>query len=85
MSSVTRPNLQNTSVLLLPALLSPLFASLNRTVDLFRAMWSSLTAWWQPKLRLTCLAVLFRAQVNFVPISGFQGDNMIERSTNLSW
>jgi translation elongation factor EF-1alpha len=25
------------------------------------------------------------AQVNFVPISGFQGDNMIERSTNLPW
>lgn len=24
-------------------------------------------------------------QVNFVPISGFQGDNMIERSTNMSW
>lgn len=24
-------------------------------------------------------------QVNFVPISGFQGDNMIERSTNLPW
>ena len=28
------------------------------------------------------LAVL---QVAFVPISGFQGDNMIERSDNLSW
>ena len=25
------------------------------------------------------------AQVNFVPISGFQGDNMIERSDNMSW
>ncbi|KAK9916141.1 hypothetical protein WJX75_009145 [Coccomyxa subellipsoidea] len=25
------------------------------------------------------------AKVNFVPISGFQGDNMIERSTNLPW
>lgn len=24
-------------------------------------------------------------KVNFVPISGFQGDNMIERSTNLPW
>lgn len=24
-------------------------------------------------------------QVAFVPISGFQGDNMIERSDNLSW
>ena len=24
-------------------------------------------------------------QVNFVPISGFQGDNMIERSSNLPW
>ena len=24
-------------------------------------------------------------QVNFVPISGFQGDNMIERSTNMPW
>ena len=24
-------------------------------------------------------------QVNFVPISGFQGDNMIERSTNMDW
>ena len=24
-------------------------------------------------------------QVNFVPISGFQGDNMIERSSNMSW
>ena len=24
-------------------------------------------------------------QVNFVPISGFQGDNMIERSTNMNW
>jgi len=26
-----------------------------------------------------------RAQVNFVPISGFQGDNMIERSDNMGW
>ena len=25
------------------------------------------------------------AQVNFVPISGFQGDNMIEKSTNITW
>merc|ERR1712130_718462 len=25
------------------------------------------------------------AKVNFVPISGFQGDNMIERSTNMDW
>ncbi len=24
-------------------------------------------------------------QVNFVPISGFQGDNMIERSSNMPW
>ncbi len=24
-------------------------------------------------------------QVAFVPISGFQGDNMIDRSDNLSW
>lgn len=24
-------------------------------------------------------------QINFVPISGFQGDNMIERSSNMSW
>ena len=24
-------------------------------------------------------------QVNFVPISGFQGDNMIEKSDNMSW
>lgn len=24
-------------------------------------------------------------QVNFVPISGFQGDNMIEKSTNMTW
>ena len=24
-------------------------------------------------------------QVNFVPISGFQGDNMIEKSTNIGW
>ena len=24
-------------------------------------------------------------QVNFVPISGFQGDNMIERSTEMGW
>ena len=41
---------------------------------------------------LRCLRVLdtltTRApgvQVNFVPISGFQGDNMIERSSNLEW
>ena len=26
-----------------------------------------------------------RAQVNFVPISGFQGDNMIEKSSNIGW
>jgi hypothetical protein len=32
---------------------------------------------------LILLAVLL--QVAFVPISGFQGDNMIERSDNLSW
>merc|ERR1711933_587081 len=25
------------------------------------------------------------AKINFVPISGFQGDNMIERSTNMDW
>ena len=24
-------------------------------------------------------------QVNFVPISGFQGDNMIEKSDNMTW
>lgn len=24
-------------------------------------------------------------QVNFVPISGFQGDNMIEKSSNMTW
>ncbi len=24
-------------------------------------------------------------QVNFVPISGFQGDNMIEKSDNMGW
>ena len=29
--------------------------------------------------------VAHAAQVNFVPISGFQGDNMIERSSNLPW
>jgi len=29
--------------------------------------------------------VLSPVQVNFVPISGFQGDNMIERSTNMDW
>ena len=28
---------------------------------------------------------MVRWQVAFVPISGFQGDNMIERSDNLSW
>ena len=27
----------------------------------------------------------FSLQVNFVPISGFQGDNMIEKSDNMSW
>ena len=26
-----------------------------------------------------------RLQVNFVPISGFQGDNMIEKSDNMGW
>ena len=25
------------------------------------------------------------AKISFIPISGFQGDNMIERSTNLTW
>ena len=25
------------------------------------------------------------SQVNFVPISGFQGDNMIEKSDNMGW
>merc|ERR1711933_380669 len=25
------------------------------------------------------------AKINFVPISGFQGDNMIDRSTNMDW
>lgn len=30
-----------------------------------------------------CLFVTL--QVAFVPISGFQGDNMIDRSDNLSW
>ena len=25
------------------------------------------------------------SQVNFVPISGFQGDNMIEKSENMGW
>merc|ERR1712118_15103 len=25
------------------------------------------------------------AKINFVPISGFQGDNMIDRSTNMNW
>jgi elongation factor 1-alpha len=25
------------------------------------------------------------AKIPFIPISGFQGDNMIERSTNLNW
>jgi translation elongation factor EF-1alpha len=29
--------------------------------------------------------VLTQLQVNFVPISGFQGDNMIEKSDNMSW
>jgi sulfate adenylyltransferase subunit 1 (EFTu-like GTPase family) len=29
--------------------------------------------------------VILFLQVNFVPISGFQGDNMIERSDNLPW
>ena len=24
-------------------------------------------------------------QINFVPISGFQGDNMIEKSENMGW
>jgi hypothetical protein len=33
--------------------------------------------------RLTGL--LCSLQVNFVPISGFQGDNMIEKSDNMSW
>ncbi len=28
---------------------------------------------------------LWGAQVNFVPISGFQGDNMIEKSDNMGW
>lgn len=27
----------------------------------------------------------FDVQVNFVPISGFQGDNMIEKSENMGW
>ena len=30
-------------------------------------------------------ASLCSMQVPFVPISGFQGDNMIDRSTNLPW
>ena len=38
---------------------------------------------------LTCstplTSLLCRLQVNFVPISGFQGDNMIEKSDNMSW
>ena len=25
------------------------------------------------------------AKIPFIPISGFNGDNMIERSTNLNW
>ena len=29
--------------------------------------------------------MLLHMQVNFVPISGFQGDNMIKRSTNMDW
>ena len=29
--------------------------------------------------------MLTHLQVNFVPISGFQGDNMIEKSDNMSW
>ena len=29
--------------------------------------------------------LLGNVQVAFVPISGFQGDNMIDRSTNLPW
>ncbi len=30
-------------------------------------------------------SLLRNLQVNFVPISGFQGDNMIEKSDNMSW
>ena len=30
-------------------------------------------------------AFFLHVQVPFVPISGFQGDNMIERSDNLTW
>lgn len=34
---------------------------------------------------MQCLPDFMALQVAFVPISGFQGDNMIDRSDNLSW
>lgn len=44
-------------------------------------------AMWRKNLRGAAdPAVLpFPLQVNFVPISGFQGDNMIEKSENMGW
>lgn len=36
-------------------------------------------------IAIQCLEDFFALQVAFVPISGFQGDNMIDRSDNLSW